>query len=971
MHVVDSTPAMVGDSFLHGTSQSQAAPPDLGPGFPSVDAAPQSLAMKLHDWLATRMPTLFGLGANHVLKIVSDVTAHTGVNVEDLLHVERTMYRVMVPSRDGYVGGAPPIFQALANGQAAYVYLQGRDNDADHLTRLFTGLPQETLQKLGAGDDDLTPVRQSLLDRIQHGDFPAYVSVDGDLNHMSGTDSIATESLASIAQRENVMSRDFPDPTTYYRWLVTRVDSAFHRVDPWLYAVEPDLHAQIREIKTSLTPSWVSNAGDDPLGFIPTRQDTEHAYQTVMKILGEGRPPTYRTLTDFADTAVSLDRDLLFAVQTYWTKLLREIGPSQSESLLQPLARTWAALNVIPPDDPNFSLVSPDVAPYIELVEKKSGDMVKERYDRSVALWEVMNHTLDGLGIAERRQLLDIATAEVRTRADAIKAREGRLRTLLGSAYHGLDIDAILNDRVDASDPAVRTGLEELHDALGNTPVRPMTPLHAEILRHFTMMAWVAIRKACYAEPALALAQKLPLKTSEPLIVSEYAGPSDNNTPSSLPAGPSSAVVLGKPRPGHTPIKTSLVAQGGGARGFAYAECVNQTFDALASADGQVAVDEFIGTSAGAILAGLLAAGYTATEVGPVQQRLDFKRFYADYLWLAGSSDPQIRGIDRTGLFSTRQMYQTLCDLLAKKVHVQGRPVLFRDLGFKLKVVSTVINTDLPDDLKAQLGIGPDGQIVFSSDSTPNMDVAAAICASAAIPTFFEAPQLLVVRPEPDGSGGTRLAQYRLQLVDGGAVNNYAINQATDVDQKKSLLAAMPAYFEAPGSNPGDPPVSLSPLNFDRDLLDKIDAYNRKQYATFAPRLASFLQKAQDDGCERAVIGFNPAPMDQPDPIVQGRTRHETRHLRDLAEAVGFSTIDAKKGAKLLRNIYPKERNYAEQVLVDRLLDTEGTFKPSLCNGPSFTIGKHEANSVGDVAIAVTAANVTASSLLDTKLFEH
>lgn len=951
------------------------APIDFGPGFKYADSDPENRALELHDFLAHRAPGLFGLAAQQSLSIVSGLTRQfLGVDVEALLSVERTMYRMMVPSRDGYVGGSPPIFQALADGQAAYVYIKDRDNDAEHITRLFTGLPPRVLNQLGPGNDDLAPIRQSLLDRMAKGDFPAYVSVEGQVGASSGTDSIATESIASIARRQNRMSCDFSDPSSYYRWLVTRVDAAFRHVDPWLDAVKPDLHVKIDAVKDALTPAWVKAPSKDPLGYVPTHRNTERAYGITMDILGRGEKPTADTLTDFADTAVSLDRDLLFAVQTYWVKLLREIGPSQRQSLFEPVARTWVGLNVIPPGDPAFDKVSPDTAPYIQLTDRRTDEAVMERYDRSVAMREVVDHTLDGLGFAERRKMLDTTIAAVRGQQDAIQAREDRLRDALGDGYSGLDIDGILHDRVDIRDPQVSYALEQLRTELApnGTQARPMTPLHAEILRHVTLLDWVAGRDVRYGDPVAPLAQAIGPKPSEPLMVGEYWRPSGDAAPSPLPAGPSTVEVMGKPRPGAQPLKTSIVLEGGGGLGFAYVECLRQLETALSNGNGLVAVDEFLGTSAGAITASLLAGGYSTNQIGNVLQQLDFKRFYADYLWLAGGTDPQVRGINRTGLFSTRQMYQTVRDLLAAKVGVQGRPVLFRDLPFKLKIVSTVLNTDLPEDLKKQLGIGPDGMIVFSSENTPNMDVAAAVCGSAAVPTFFQAPNVLISRPEPDGQGGTRMAQYRLQLGDGGAVNNFATIEATDVKNKKSLMTMLPAYYQAPGAKPSDPLVSLSVLNFDKTLLAQVDAYNRQRYQAMAPQFAEFLQKAEDHGCERAVIGFNPAGIaEQPAPVVQGRTRAESESLRALAATVGFQSMKASSGAKLIRRLYPAHYNYAEQLLVGKLLDTEGVLQTSWKHGATYTIPAHEANGLSDVMISTSAAAVVGSQHLDSKLFEQ
>ena len=98
-------------------------------------------------------------------------------------------------------------------------------------------------------------------------------------------------------------------------------------------------------------------------------------------------------------------------------------------------------------------------------------------------------------------------------------------------------------------------------------------------------------------------------------------------------------------------------------------------------------------------------------ELAAVLGELDFKKFYADYLWLGGGVDPEVRGIDRSGMFTVRQMYRNISELISRKVNVSGRPVLFRDLPFNLKVTSTMANSDLPPDLKDKFNVDDDGLV--------------------------------------------------------------------------------------------------------------------------------------------------------------------------------------------------------------------------------------------------------------------
>lgn len=932
--------------------------------FPRAEPRPRSFVWNAHDFVASNVPHAFGAAVGFALQGLSEITEQgTGLNVKQLVDAERTLYRTLVPSRLGHVGGSPPIFQALADGQAAYVHMDEKDDfHADHLTRLYSGLPAEKLLELEVSQNDpMLPVHTVLRDRIRVGDFPAYVNVDGKLGEVSPTESIVMESISSIAKKENKLSTR-TDPTQYYKWLVTRVESAYRYIDPWMYAITPAVHERVADVKDALTPDWITRPTADPLGWLPSRKNVERAYDTMMDLAGDTELSSAASLTDFADAAVTLDRDLLFATQTYWIKLLREVSPEQRQTLLQPLARGWVGLNTVPPSDPTFDLVSPDNAPYIQLYDKRNQKVVQERYDRAMSLSEVVDHTMDGLGIKARRDFSEMLMNEISGKKDQVVARETRVRKIMGQDYRGLDVAAILDGRIDASDPNVREGLNELRRALqGQGEERNMTTSRAEILRHVDMLDWVARREERYGNTAVQLLNKLPGLGEDPVVVSEYWRPDGSQRITPLPPLKKSPEVLGKPD-GQAPLPVSIVLQGGGGKGFAYVEALRQLKKGLANSEGQVAVDRVVGNSAGALTAGLLAAGYNPDEVGSVLEELDFKKFYADYLWLGGGVDPEVRGIDRTGMFSVRQMYRSISELLQRKVKVTGRPVLFRDLPMDLRVTSTVLNSDLPEAMRQKLGVEEDGMVVFSTENTPNMDVAAAMCASAAVPLFFSAPQLHLARYE-DGEA----REYRMQMMDGGVVNNFPVSEALDSESEKAVLISPPVYYQTEGENP----TRLSTLNFDQAALAEIDKYNRERYQEFTPQLGEFIQKAQDDGRERAVLALRlTTPDAQPSPLVQGRDKRETKEVRKLADQAGLNIMDDKAARKHMRKAFTGERGYAKQVALDQLLDKGDVMRPSFWGTPEYRPGQEEANDLADVMIGAIAAQTLGGHKAEERLFE-
>ena len=947
---------------------SAASPIETEPAakFPKAAPSPRSLLWSAHDLASNFAPRAFGGAVGLALQGISNVTEQgTGLNVKQLVDSERTLYQTLVPSRLGHVGGSPPIFQALADGQAAYVHMSDEDAyHADHLTRLYSGLSAEKLLEMEVPQGErMMPVHKVLRERISKGAFPAYVNVDGNLGQVTPTESIVMESISSIANKENKLST-LQDPTLYYKWLVTRVESAYRQIDPWMYAITPDVHERVADVKDALTPSWITQPTSDPLGWLPSQKNTQSAYDTMMDLAGDSELASNASLVDFADAAVTLDRDLLFATQTYWIKLLREVSPEQRQTLLLPLAKGWVGMNTVPPDDPTFKLVSPENAPYIQLFDRRSNKVIQERYDRSMSLSEVVDHTMDGLGIEARRTFSGTLMSEITNQTDQIVTREQRVRDLMGRDYRGLDVRAILDGRADISDPAVRTGLNQLRRSLeGQGDQRAMTTKRAEILRHVDLLDWVATRESRYGNTALQLLNKLPDLGDDPVIVSEYWRPDGAQTPTPLPPLQKTPEILGKPD-GQEALPVSVVLQGGGGKGFAYVEALRQLKKGLSEAEGQVAVDRFVGNSAGALTAGLLAAGYSPDEVGGVLEELDFKKFYADYLWLGGGVDPEVRGIDRTGMFTVRQMYRSISQLLQRKIDVSGRPVLFRDLPVDLKVTSTVLNSDLPPELQDQFEVGDDGLVVFSTENTPNMDVAAAMCASASVPVFFAAPQLHLARVE-DGQP----KEYRMQMLDGGVVNNFPVSEALDSGEQNAVLVSPPVYYETEGKNP----TRLSTLNFDQADLAVIDEYNVKRYKEFTPQLSEFLQEAQDDGRERAVLALRLAkPADQSSPLVQGRNEKATDEMRDLAEKVQLPIMGEKAARKHMRKAFTGERGYMQQVALDKLLDKDSNVMvPSFWGTPQYRPGSEEAVDLSDVLIGTLAAQTVGGHNAEERLFER
>jgi NTE family protein len=200
--------------------------------------------------------------------------------------------------------------------------------------------------------------------------------------------------------------------------------------------------------------------------------------------------------------------------------------------------------------------------------------------------------------------------------------------------------------------------------------------------------------------------------------------------------------------------KINAVFEGGGVKGIGLAGAV-----AVTEAKGY----EFInvaGTSAGAIVAALIAAGYTAKELKVILEKLDYNKFkdagLLDKIPLLG---PMLSLGFEKGIYEGAFFEGWIRDLLTKK-----GVRTFRDLAgakskgspkYRLQVIATDISNGrmmvLPQDIE-KYGTKPD-----------NLDVARAVRMSMSIPFFFE-PVIL-----QDAKGASTY------VVDGGVLSNYPV----------------------------------------------------------------------------------------------------------------------------------------------------------------------------------------------------
>jgi NTE family protein len=226
--------------------------------------------------------------------------------------------------------------------------------------------------------------------------------------------------------------------------------------------------------------------------------------------------------------------------------------------------------------------------------------------------------------------------------------------------------------------------------------------------------------------------------------------------------------------PENPKAKARLVCQGGGIYGIGLvgaASVLETRYDWLALA----------GTSAGAIVAALLAAGYTTGELHEILNRLDFSRFKdapklnidiaKDHAIHIPEGDPLFRLYRHLGINPGTVFVDWLTPLLADKGVDTFKDLERKDIvrkpsdpfsTYKLYMIATDISRArllvLPDDIK-------DYQQEDGTPYTPDtLKVAEAVRMSISIPFFFE-PVMLKLNGSKD----------KCIIMDGGVTSNFPI----------------------------------------------------------------------------------------------------------------------------------------------------------------------------------------------------
>jgi len=173
----------------------------------------------------------------------------------------------------------------------------------------------------------------------------------------------------------------------------------------------------------------------------------------------------------------------------------------------------------------------------------------------------------------------------------------------------------------------------------------------------------------------------------------------------------------------------ALIMKGGGIKGLAYV-------GALEELEASYEFNWFIGTSAGAIAAVLLAAGYSPSELKEILETKNFKEFF-DASWFA----VPLNLLFHHGAYKAEAFTTWLDDLLAKKLGSHSR-VRLSDLPYRATVYASSRNQS---------------KIKFDSEEN-DADAAYAVRCSMSIPLVF-----------------TPQHEQGIRTFDGGIQNNFPV----------------------------------------------------------------------------------------------------------------------------------------------------------------------------------------------------
>jgi NTE family protein len=257
-------------------------------------------------------------------------------------------------------------------------------------------------------------------------------------------------------------------------------------------------------------------------------------------------------------------------------------------------------------------------------------------------------------------------------------------------------------------------------------------------------------------------------------------------------------------------LRINAVFEGGGVKGIALAGAVS------AAEDRGITFHQVAGTSSGAIIASLVAAGYGAEEMRAIIQATPFRSFLKrSRLFDTKVIGPAARLLLKKGLYSGEALENWIHQLLlAKGIRTFGdlKPNQLRIIASDISQRKLLV---LPDDI-AHYGIDPQ---LFN--------ISKAVRMSTSIPYFFD-PVIIrkaIDKRLPEDS----FADQFVYVVDGGLLSNFPL-WIYDYDKVPALDSMIPTIgFQLVGRGMSKPNTIYGPLTMFKALFSTMmDAHDER-----------------------------------------------------------------------------------------------------------------------------------------------
>jgi len=259
-------------------------------------------------------------------------------------------------------------------------------------------------------------------------------------------------------------------------------------------------------------------------------------------------------------------------------------------------------------------------------------------------------------------------------------------------------------------------------------------------------------------------------------------------------------------------MRINGVFQGGGVKGIGLVGAV------YAAEQRGVAFHQTAGTSVGALVAALIAAGYNGYEMRDLLMETDIKAFVRpDWYHRLSVVGQGIRLLVKKGLYSPEPMERWLEKVLAEKgIRTFGDlpQHAFRAIASDISQGKLLV---LPDDI-AKYGYDPD-----------QLSVARAVRMSASIPYFFD-PYIIKQKQRKKQKGKEdKRTNESLYIVDGGILSNYPL-WIFDREMKECPPRIPTIGFQLVGSKHPEPRQINGPISMLSALFATMSAAHDERY---------------------------------------------------------------------------------------------------------------------------------------------